>query len=95
MRHIRDLIVIHRLPEEFVANFDRRDPRRQEWGEQREQLLRVAARSFVPLLDPPDRLMNLPAWKMIGVNAFFGAATSANLADNARKMGIPVWRSRC
>lgn len=65
VRHIRDPIVVHRLAEEFVANFfDRRDPLWQQWGEQREQLLRVAARSFVPLADLTDRLNELAGPKM-------------------------------
>jgi len=64
VRHIRDPIVIHRLAEEFIANFDRHDPLWQKWGEQREQLLRVAARSFVPIGDLTDRLNELAGPKM-------------------------------
>jgi hypothetical protein len=64
VRHIRDPIVVHRLAEGFIANFDRRDPLWQKWGEQREQLLRVAARSFVPIGDLTDRLNELGGPKM-------------------------------
>lgn len=64
VRHIRDPLVIHRLAEEFIANFDRRDPLWQKWSEQREQLLRVAARSFVPVGDLTDRLNELGGPKM-------------------------------
>jgi len=64
LRHIRDPIVIHRLAEGFVANFDRHHPLWQKWGEQREQLLRVAAHSFVPLADLADRLNDLSGPKL-------------------------------
>ncbi len=45
-------------------------------------------RNAAPLKRNDELLDALP----IGVIAFPGSGISANLADKARKMGIPVWR---
>ena len=53
----------------------------------------------VPLAPPPRFLADPWAWMTllavlpIGVIVFPGSGISANLADKAKKLGIPVWKS--